>query len=252
MRKNTKITSVGKRLNETENGNLLPLDSTSKSKRYGFTLIELLVVIAIIAILAAILLPALNRARDKAKAISCDSNLKQCGLFFTSYAENYDGWVCTVQNGKTWSQIFVETGTCSAGNFLLCPTILPFTYDSSKAYHSYGMKNVRWAYEPAEYAKYYFYNTSTGEASFRLTHYPRLTNAMLLTDTTRVKADIYYGKQMYVIIASISGIQTRHGNRANMLWGDGHVENLTYRDMVARFSPLSLSNYVYDQNMHPY
>ena len=252
MRMNTQITNGGKRLNETAKGNLPTPDSTSKSSRGIFTLIELLVVIAIIAILAAILLPALSKARDKAKAISCASNLKQCGLYFTSYAENYDGWACTVQNGKTWSQIFVETGTCRAGNFLLCPTILPFTYDSSKAYHSYGMKNVRWAYEPAEYDKYYFYNSSTGEAAFRLTHYPRPTNALLLTDTTRVKADIYYGKQMYVIIASISGIQTRHGNRANMLWADGHVENLTYRDMVIRFNPLSLTNYVYDQNLRPY
>jgi len=64
-------------------------------KRAGFTLIELLVVVAIIAILAAMLLPALARAREKAKRAVCIGNLKQLGLILYMYANDYDGFFPT-------------------------------------------------------------------------------------------------------------------------------------------------------------
>ncbi len=66
------------------------------NRRYGFTLIELLVVIAIIALLLAILLPALGRVREQTKRVVCSSQLRQQTLAMVCYTENYDGKVMGV------------------------------------------------------------------------------------------------------------------------------------------------------------
>ena len=73
-----------------------------------FTLIELLIVVAIIAILAALLLPALNKARDRARTINCLNNQKELARVMHFYANDYKNYSVTRQNNKPWPNWLVD------------------------------------------------------------------------------------------------------------------------------------------------
>lgn len=205
----------------------------------SFTLIELLVVIAIIAILAAMLLPALSSARERGKTISCANQQKQLGFAFASYlSENNDyAPLYSKANIGVWNNVFLVSRILQIDSFV-CPSLpIPAqkVYNQSASnpgpiYASnYGLINPGYGYN-YNYVGSRIVPYGDSNNPSRISEF-KFNAQMFYTMDTALRGNqalgCYRTTNVYSATpsTSVGNPDPRHRGRVNILFGDGRVES---------------------------